>query len=128
MRLRGITMPLLVGLPGPVDRARLLTMATKIGVGDSARFLTKHKGLIARLTAPGGFTGERFLEKCLPAFADPEAVVESLHLYTFNQVAETEAWRQDLIARLSTARAIDPRQEPTVRTPAAAARKGVPTC
>ena len=44
MRRRGVTMPLLVGLPGPVDRAKLLGMATKIGVGDSTRFLTKHKG------------------------------------------------------------------------------------
>lgn len=100
MRLRGITMPLLVGLPGPVDRTKLLAMATRIGVGDSTRFLAKHKGLMARLTAPGGFTGERFLEKCASAFGDPEAFVEGLHLYTFNQVAETEVWRRDLLARL----------------------------
>jgi len=100
MRLRGITMPLLVGVPGPIDRAKLLAMATKIGVGDSTRFLTKHAGLMTRLTMPGGFTGERFLEKCAPAFGDPEALVEGLHLYTFNQVAETEAWRRDLLDRL----------------------------
>lgn len=100
MRLRGITMPLLVGVPGPIDRAKLLAMATKIGVGDSTRFLTKHAGLMTRLTMPGGFTGEKFLEKCAPAFGDPEALVEGLHLYTFNQVAETEAWRQELLAKL----------------------------
>lgn len=100
MRLRGITMPLLVGVPGPIDRAKLLAMATKIGVGDSTRFLTKHAGLMTRLAMPGGFTGERFLEKCAPAFGDPEALVEGLHLYTFNQVAETEAWRRDLLDRL----------------------------
>lgn len=100
MRLRGITMPLLVGVPGPIDRAKLLAMATKIGVGDSTRFLTKHAGLMTRLTMPGGFTGEKFLEKCAPAFGDPEALVEGLHLYTFNQVAETEAWRQQLLDKL----------------------------
>ena len=100
MRLRGIKLPLLGGLPGPIDRAKLLAMATKIGVGDSTRFLVKHKGLMARLTAPGGFTGEKFLEKCAPAFGDPEALVEGLHLYTFNQVAETEAWRTGLLAQL----------------------------
>ena len=64
---RGITMPLLLGIPGPVDRTKLLAMATKIGVGESTRFLVKHKGTFARLAAPGGFTGERFLEKCAPA-------------------------------------------------------------
>lgn len=100
MRLRGITMPLLLGLPGPVETAKLLSMATKIGVGDSTRFLAKHKGLMARLTTPGGFTGERFLEKCAPAFGDPEALVEGLHVYTFNQVAEAEKWRRRFLERL----------------------------
>ena len=60
---RGITMPLLLGIPGPVERAKLLAMATKIGVGESTRFLVKHKGTFARLAAPGGFTGERFLRE-----------------------------------------------------------------
>jgi methylenetetrahydrofolate reductase (NADPH) len=101
MRARGITTPLLVGLPGPVDRAKLLAMATKIGVGESTRFLAKHKGTLARLAAPGGFTGERFLESCAKTLADPAALVSGLHVYTFNQVAETEQWRRDLVERLS---------------------------
>jgi methylenetetrahydrofolate reductase (NADPH) len=100
MRLRGVTMPLLLGMPGPVDQAKLLSMATKIGVGDSTKFLSKHKGLMARLLTPGGFTGERFLEKCAPALGEPEALVEGLHVYTFNQVAETETWRRGWLERL----------------------------
>jgi methylenetetrahydrofolate reductase (NADPH) len=103
MRLRGITHPLLLGIPGPIDRTKLLTMATKIGVGDSTRFLAKHKGTFARLAAPGGFTGERFLEQCAPLFARPEALVTGLHVYTFNQVAETEAWRRSYLQRLQDA-------------------------
>ena len=98
LRGRGVTMPLLLGIPGPVDRTKLLSMATKIGVGESTRFLNKHKGTFARLAAPGGFTGERFLEKCAPTLAEPTALVEGLHVFTFNQIAETEAWRQDLLA------------------------------
>jgi methylenetetrahydrofolate reductase (NADPH) len=104
MRSRGITLPLLLGIPGPIDRTKLLTMATKIGVGDSTRFLAKHKGTFARLAAPGGFTGERFLEQCAPLFARPEALVTGLHVYTFNQVAETEAWRRGMIDRLMAVR------------------------
>ena len=100
MRERGITMPLLLGLPGPVDRTKLVTMATKIGVGESTRFLAKHKGTLARLAAPGGFTGERFLEKCAPTLGEPTALVEGLHVFTFNQIAETEAWRTGLLERL----------------------------
>ncbi len=100
MRLRGITMPVLLGIPGPIDRAKLLAMATKIGVGDSTRFLVKHKGTLTRLAAPGGFTGERFLERCAPALARPGSLVTGLHVYTFNQVAETEAWRRTYLDRL----------------------------
>jgi methylenetetrahydrofolate reductase (NADPH) len=104
LRTRGVTMPVLLGIPGPIDRAKLLTMATKIGVGDSTRFLAKHKGTFARLAAPGGFTGERFLERCAPVLARPEALVTGLHVYTFNQVAETEAWRQDYLDRVLAVR------------------------
>jgi methylenetetrahydrofolate reductase (NADPH) len=100
MRRRGITMPLLLGIPGPVDRTKLLSMATKIGVGESTRFLAKHKGTFARLAAPGGFTGETFLEKCAPTLSEPTALVEGLHVFTFNQIAETEAWRRDMLGRL----------------------------
>ena len=101
LRARGVRMPVLVGIPGPVERAKLLAMATKIGVGESTRFLVKHKGTFARLAAPGGFTGERFLEKCAPALGEPGALVEGLHVFTFNQIAETEAWRTDLLERLT---------------------------
>ena len=75
-------------------------MATKIGVGDSTRFLSKQKGLMTRLVAPGGFTGESFLTRCAATVGEPEAHVEGLHVYTFNQVGETEAWRQDWLQRL----------------------------
>ncbi|KAA1420093.1 5,10-methylenetetrahydrofolate reductase [Mumia zhuanghuii] len=100
MRSRGVTMPLLLGMPGPVDRTKLLSMATKIGVGESTRFLAKNKGTFARLAAPGGFTGERFLLKCAPTLSEPTSLVEGLHVFTFNQIEETEAWRQGLLSRL----------------------------
>jgi methylenetetrahydrofolate reductase (NADPH) len=100
MRGRGVTMPLLLGMPGPIDRAKLLAMATKIGVGESTRFLAKHKSTFARLAAPGGFTGERFLEECAATAAKPESLIEGLHIFTFNQIAQTEEWRQELLARV----------------------------
>jgi len=101
LRARGVTMPVLLGIPGPVDRTKLLATATKIGVGESTRFLTKHRGTFLRLAAPGGFTGERFLEQCAPAISGEEARVEGLHVFTFGQIAETEAWRRGLVERLS---------------------------
>jgi methylenetetrahydrofolate reductase (NADPH) len=108
IRARGIDLPLLVGLPGPVDRTQLLTMATKIGVGESTRFLVKHKGTLARLAAPGGFTGERFLERSAPALGAEDSLVAGLHLFTFNQVAETERWRLALLERLGGPTSVAP--------------------
>ena len=100
LRARGIELPVWLGIPGPAERAKLLTMATKIGVGDSAKFLVKHRRTMLRLAAPGGFTGERFLEDCAPALGRAGSGVAGLHVFTFNQVAETERWRLNVIDRL----------------------------
>ena len=100
LRARGVTTPVLLGVPGPAERSKLLTMATKIGVGESTRFLAKNKGLFARIAAPGGFTGERFVLDCARAVAAPGAGVEGLHVFTFNQIAETERWRAAFLGRL----------------------------
>jgi methylenetetrahydrofolate reductase (NADPH) len=97
MRKRGITLPVLIGLPGPVERAKLLNMATKIGVGQSVRFLKSHASAFARIAAPGGYSPEKFLQKAARYLGDPDLGVTGLHLFTFNQVAETEAWRQSLL-------------------------------
>lgn len=100
MRARGVTLPLLVGTPGPVDRAKLLAMATKIGVGESTRFLVKHRRTLTRLAAPGGFTGEQLLFRAARQLHAPEYLVAGLHVFTFNQIEQTEAWRRQLLERL----------------------------
>jgi methylenetetrahydrofolate reductase (NADH) len=97
LRDRGVPMPVLIGLPGPVERAKLLAMATKIGVGESTRFLAKNKTMFARIATPGGYDPARFLDRCAKAFGDPAMGVEGLHVFTFNQIAETERWRRDLL-------------------------------
>jgi methylenetetrahydrofolate reductase (NADPH) len=97
MRRRGITLPVLIGLPGPVERAKLLSMATKIGVGQSVKFLSSHVSTFARIAAPGGYSPERFLQKSVGFLGDEAMNVAGLHVFTFNQVAETEVWRQGLL-------------------------------
>lgn len=104
LRARGVTQPVLLGMPGPVDRAKLLSMAGKIGVGESTKFLVKQKGTFARLLTPGGFTGEKFLRKCADGLAAPELGLEGLHVFTFNQVAATEKWRTELLDQLAPQR------------------------
>lgn len=104
MRARGVDQPLWLGMPGPIDRTKLLTMASKIGVGDSTKFLSKHKGTFARLAAPGGFTGERFLRQCYDRLSRFDSRLGGLHIFTFNQVQQTEAWRTQLIESALMAR------------------------
>jgi methylenetetrahydrofolate reductase (NADPH) len=98
VRRRNVTLPIQLGIAGPVERTKLLSMATKIGVGESARFLTKHASWFVRLSAPGGYSPERLLHRSAGYLTRPEAGVAGLHVFTFNQVAETEQWRRRLLA------------------------------
>ncbi|MEU4878577.1 5,10-methylenetetrahydrofolate reductase [Streptomyces sp. NPDC021608] len=100
IRARHVALPVHLGVAGPVQRAKLLAMATKIGVGESARFLTRHPSWFLRFAAPGGYSPETLLTRAAPALTAPSAAVAGLHLFTFNQIAETERWRRALLERL----------------------------
>ncbi|CAM5598362.1 5,10-methylenetetrahydrofolate reductase [Streptomyces aurantiogriseus] len=100
IRRRDVTLPVQLGVAGPVQRAKLLAMATRIGVGESTRFLTKHASWFVRFAAPGGYSPERLLTRSIEALTAPSAGVAGLHLFTFNQIAETERWRRAVLDRL----------------------------
>jgi methylenetetrahydrofolate reductase (NADPH) len=100
IRRRDIPLPIHVGVAGPVQRAKLLSMAAKIGVGESTRFLTKHASWFLRFAAPGGYSPERLLARTEEELTAPSAGVAGLHLFTFNQIAETERWRCAVLERL----------------------------
>ncbi|MER6252989.1 5,10-methylenetetrahydrofolate reductase [Streptomyces sp. NPDC001584] len=100
IRRRDVTLPVHVGVAGPVQRAKLLSMAAKIGVGESTRFLTKHASWFLRFAAPGGYSPDRLLARSAEALTAPSAGVAGLHVFTFNQVAETERWRCAVLDRL----------------------------
>ncbi len=99
VRRRGVTLPIHVGLPGQVDAARLLRVSTRIGIGESARFLRWHRGWL-RLALPGTYRPDRLLLGLAPAIAAPGSGVAGLHVFTFNEVERTERWRSQLVARL----------------------------
>lgn len=104
VRGRGVTLPLCLGLPGPVSTTQLLGVASRIGVGDSTRFLAKHPRAVARLLRPDGFSSDSFLRHLGPMLAQESSRVVGLHVFTFNQVAEAEAWRTDLVDRIQQSR------------------------
>ncbi len=101
IRRRGVTLPLLLGLAGPVERTKLMQMATKIGVADSARFVAGHSSAFVKLSTPGAYQPERLLDRVGSTLAAPESLVTGLHVFTFNQVQQAEQWRQGLIDQLA---------------------------
>src|SRR5262252_3049429 len=100
IRARGVTLPLYAGLAGPVERARLLRMAAKAGASESAKFLAGHVEWFLRFGTPGGYNPDRLLSRLAGTLSSPVANVEGLHLFTFNQVQQTEQWRRELLTRL----------------------------
>ena len=101
-RAAGFTPDVVVGVPGVADPQRLLSIATRIGVTDSRKFLARNLRFAAGLAKTGGFyKPTSFVEGLAPLLADPAARVTGFHLYTFNAVEPTEAWRREMLDRLA---------------------------
>ena len=95
VRSDGITLPIHLGMPGVAPVHKLISIAAQIGVGDSARFLSRHRGLLGRITRQSTYSPDRLAMGLSQVIADPTADIEVVHFYTFNQVESSEAWRQD---------------------------------
>jgi methylenetetrahydrofolate reductase (NADPH) len=99
IRARGVTLPLYVGLAGPAERTRLLRMAAVAGASESARFIGRHPGWILRFWVPGGYSPDRLLERAASILTAPGSEVVGLHLFTFNQLQQSEQWRRAALER-----------------------------
>lgn len=98
-RASGVDLPVQIGLAGVVDIIKLTQIATRIGVGDSLRYLSKHAGKVFQLM--GGYKPNDLLDELTPIFGDPNYNVEAFHVYTFNQLEKTERWRKEKLEELS---------------------------
>ena len=89
-RVRGFTTPINLGLPGVVDRAKLMTMGMRLGIGQSMRYLSKNKSTMTRMFAPGGYDPTKLLADLA---ADADALgITGIHSFTFNSTADTAKW------------------------------------
>jgi methylenetetrahydrofolate reductase (NADPH) len=98
VRERGVTLPIYIGIPGVVDRTRLLRISMKVGLGDSVRYLRKQHGALSKFVS--GYTPEDLVSGLQSAVTDPEKNVVGWHVFTFNEIDKTEAWRRDVAAQM----------------------------
>lgn len=94
IRERGITLPVLVGVPGAVDRRRMLKMAMHVGVGPSVGFLRKQRGL-RRLLGRSTSAADRIYNALEPCLDDERRNLMGFHYYTFNQLVDTWNWERE---------------------------------
>lgn len=97
----GVSLPVYAGIPGVVDRHKLLRVAARIGVGESMRFLSKHQRGLLRLFDPRGYRPDRLVAGLMPGAESSRACVTALHIYTLGDVAGTERWRRRTLDRLT---------------------------
>jgi methylenetetrahydrofolate reductase (NADPH) len=103
-RAAGLELDVVVGVPGVADPKRLMGIAARIGVADTKRFLGKNLRFAATLAKSGGlYRPTGFVEALAPLLVEAGTGVSGLHLYTFNGVGATDAWRREELARLGDA-------------------------
>lgn len=91
-RARGVTLPVRVGVSGPVKLAKLTELSLRIGVGQSLRFLGKQHGLVGNVLMGRTYDPAPFLRAVLAGQPGRGDDVEGLHVFTFNQVAACQDW------------------------------------
>ena len=100
---RGTRLPIHIGLPAPVPRTKLLRVSAQIGVGDSVRFLRTHGGWLRR-SLSGNFDPDPLVRGLADSLGDARPNAGGFHIFTFNQVADTERWRQRRLSAASPTR------------------------
>ena len=102
VRARGVQLPVHIGIPGPIASRKLLRIATRIGVGESTRFVRRQGSLVTRLLLRGRYGPGSLIERLTPQLGDPRNRIAGFHVYTFNELATTERWRREALRRLES--------------------------
>ncbi|MFC7229889.1 methylenetetrahydrofolate reductase [Salinirubellus salinus] len=103
IREQGIELPVDVGIPGVMKYQRLLGISQKVGVGDSIKFLRKTSGVLGFVKqlvgSRGKYTPTALVEGLAPYAGDDQYRLRNVHVYTFNQVPDSEEWRREMLER-----------------------------
>ncbi|WAL67796.1 methylenetetrahydrofolate reductase [Amycolatopsis cynarae] len=91
-RERGVSLPIRIGIAGPLKVPRLTELSLRIGVGRSLRFLAKQHGLVGNVLMGRTYDPAPLVRAVLAAEPEPGSDIEGLHVFTFNQVPVFQAW------------------------------------
>jgi methylenetetrahydrofolate reductase (NADPH) len=97
IKQRGVDLPIDVGMPGPVSRQKLVRVSAGLGLGQSARFLQKQQNMLWRFFMPGGYRPDKLIRGLAASVPKADTRIRGFHIFTFNDLAETEAWRRRLV-------------------------------
>ena len=91
VREAGNRLTVRVGLPGVTSVRSLITYGRACGVGSSLRGLSRDGGSLTRLAAtwsPGALVSSLAVHGA----ADPETLIEGVHLFSFGALKKTARW------------------------------------
>ena len=98
---RGIDLPVHIGVPGSVSRQKLVRVSSGLGIGASADFLKKQQAMFWRFFVPGGYSPDKIIKGLAPHIGKTDNAIAGFHVFTFNDLEPTEAWRTRTLATLS---------------------------
>lgn len=97
----GLTLPIHLGISGVVDKARLMKMGVRLGIGQSLGFLKKNRTAVIKMMTSTSYDLNDLL---MPLSEDMVNLgVEGLQVFTFNQVEATDAWRRHELSQSAVA-------------------------
>ncbi|MFF1252801.1 methylenetetrahydrofolate reductase [Pseudarthrobacter sp. NPDC058329] len=97
LKRQGINLPIFIGMPGPVSRQKLMRISAGLGLGQSASFLKKQQNMFWRFFMPGGYRPDRLIKGLTSTVPQFDTNIQGFHIFTFNDLAETEIWRRQLV-------------------------------
>ncbi|XUL92708.1 methylenetetrahydrofolate reductase [Streptomyces galilaeus] len=90
VRAEGITLPVRIGVPGPAGVRRLMSYATRFGVGTSASIAKKYGLSITNLMGTAG--PDKFLRALADGYDPARHGDIKIHFYTFGGLRATSEW------------------------------------
>jgi methylenetetrahydrofolate reductase (NADPH) len=94
--VRGIALPVIVGLAGPATPATLTKFALRCGIGNSMRALRAQIGRYGRLLTDTG--PDEVLRGLVSAPREATGAIGGFHLFPFGGLRKSAAWRRDFLA------------------------------